>query len=224
MWWFFFCDREENRDVNQSKEHLRTMLTTREHNPSSHQPQRVLCRRQLLATRAPTTCSRTTLLLCMPKFSSISDSMRVPLGFGWTPEHSALWPTPKNARTGKLRLTNVHPLLQQGPPTWHVLPRQRVLGRFSPSMPWLFQGLLHPLLLPCVKRSRLRAVLRPKWCLPPIGPPVEELQTIHHHFQTPGTSKFVLTLPPASRQTLAAADSNANPRLPNTPTVAHAAR
>ena len=82
-----------------------------------------------VGARAPATCSRTTSQLCMPKVSSISDSTRVPLGFGWTPEHSALWPTPKNARTGKLRLTNVHPLLQQGPPIWRVLPRQRVLDR-----------------------------------------------------------------------------------------------
>ena len=91
---FFLRKRKEKRDVSQSKEHLRTMLTTHEHNPSSHQPLRVLCHRQRLATCAPATCSRTTLLLCMPKVSSISDSMRVPLGFGWTPEHSALWPMP----------------------------------------------------------------------------------------------------------------------------------
>ena len=38
----------------------------------------------------------------------------------------------------KLRLTNVHPLLQQGPLIWRVLPHQRLLDRFSPSAPSLF--------------------------------------------------------------------------------------
>ena len=159
--------------------------------------------------------------------SSISDSMRVPLGFGWTPEHSVLWPMPKNARTGKLRLTN-H-LLQQGPPIWRVLLRQRVLGKFSPSVPW--RGLL-PLLLPSEKRSRLRGVPRPKWCpllfgslkSPNRPPPLPNAER-RGGSGLGGTSTFVLTLPPASQQTLAAADSNANPRLANTRTftVAHAA-
>ena len=81
--------REEKRDVSLSKEHLRTMLTTREHNPSSHQPLRVLCRRQRLVTRAPNMFANDVAAVNANSFS-ISDCMRVPLGFGWTLEHSAL--------------------------------------------------------------------------------------------------------------------------------------
>ena len=179
---FFVKAMLENRDVNQSKEHPRTMLTTREHNPSSHPPQRVLCRRQLLAARAPTTCSRTTLLLYMPKFSSISDSRRAPLGFGLTPEHSALWPTPKER-------TNWEASFDQRPPTSSEKlarpPSPTSSGWVLPSVPWLFWRASPPTIaplretVPSARSAETKVVHRQSG-------PVEELQTVHHHFQNAG--------------------------------------
>ena len=193
------------------------MLTTREHNPSSRQPLRVLCQRHRLAMCAPATCSRTS------KVSSISDSMRVPLGFGWTPEHSALWPMSKNARTGKLRLTNVHPT---------SAPRTTNLASSLASEFWVSS------LLPCV--ALLRA--SPPTVAPRNGPvcaecqsgvhcqlgPVEEFQTVHHHFQTPSVEAVLVWVevefPHKHVRPHSSPCFSANPRLPNTPIVAHAAR
>ena len=82
-------------------------------------------------------------------------------------------------------------------------------------------------MLPSEKRSRLLVVQRPEWCPLQVGPRLKssKLSTTTSKRREsrrfwPGwrssslASTFVLTLPPASRQNLAAADSRANPRFP----------
>ena len=143
---------------------------------------------------------------------------------------TVLWTPPTHQRTV---LFNVRRLLQPRRPTWPGNPRQRARDRWSPFVSahhpelhlvsWLHGGV----------ECRRRAEPTPMWCpwpteLPGTDPTPSATTSRRRPSVvfTPGaksnsrTNMLVITLPPASRQTRAAAVSKAKPRRPGTPICA----
>ena len=124
--------------------------------------------------------------------------------FFLTPEHSVLWPTPKNARTGSFGASSFcskdH---QSGASSLALLPCPGSSEGFSTHCCSLPRN--SPVCTECPDQSGVHR--QPG--------PVEEPRTVHHHFQTPGVETVLAVA--ASWQTLVAAHSNATHASPTLP-------